>query len=119
MPEEAPSLRFRGGMAVGDIRPVWQEIAGARQAAWVEAGANNPFVESARLMELERKVEDNKSRSLVVLSEELAGKLDSKTVRWFRQGLELSGKHGVRYRLAVYAPAPAEGEPRAKARRAS
>lgn len=97
-----PPLRFRGGIAQGEIRPVWQELGGNRQASWTEAGASNAFVDSARLMEAEKGLGPDGSAVVIVSGSASPGALVG---TWLARELDVIGKHSVHYRVDVYAPA--------------
>lgn len=47
-------LEFRAAASKGSVRPLWRVIGTTRVPAWVEAGNKNVFVDTARLLELER-----------------------------------------------------------------
>ena len=106
--EGRPSIDFRGGVAIGEIAPVWQEIGNTRYASWIEVGTMNPFVESARFMELERKLEGAPQDTVVVLAEDAARRLKAfeTSGRWFIPGCPFEGKHGRMYRVVAYLPGP-------------
>ncbi len=94
------ALRFRGGLSVGAIRPVWHQLGDTRAPGWSEVGASNAFVDAARLADLERAVEGEGTR--VVLAEALAAALPGEP--FARRDLRLTGKHGREYRVAVFEP---------------
>ena len=100
-------IQFRAGLAVGKIRPVWQEIGRDRFPNWVECDDSQPFLLSARLMELERKIEaqDDSGSSIVMVPFEIANAAEQsgKLLRPFdSRDLMMAGKHGKQYRVSVY-----------------
>jgi hypothetical protein len=113
---EMPRLAFRGGVAVGAVKPIWHDFAGTHHASWIEAGGSNAFVESTRLMDLERDAGGVPGGTRVVITEQLygSGPLAGLGGRWESHGLELLGKHGQPYRIAVYAPVAASAAPAAR-----
>jgi hypothetical protein len=106
--ETLPQITFRGAIASGEIRPVWQEMEDARFASWVEAGTTHPFLESARMMELERNYHSPRSVSQIVVAEEVAEKLQSRSEvlegRWTLRNETIVGKHEKQYTIAIYSP---------------
>ena len=110
-------LNFRAGAAAGEIKPVWHERGGERHASWAEAGSSHAFVESARLMDLERQVAPGDApASYALFLEAAARELDGTGATparrregdaggsWKVRELELTGKHAQRYTVAVWAP---------------
>jgi hypothetical protein len=107
---ELCALKFRAGVALGDIQPIWQDRGTERYASWVECGSSHAFVESARLMDLERKAPEGSPPILAVFNEEAARELDRRNEpgagRWVVRDLEMHAKHGTPYRVALYEPVP-------------
>jgi hypothetical protein len=48
------SIEFRASVCRGSVRPIWRSVGKAQIPSWVEAGTSNVFVDSARLLEIER-----------------------------------------------------------------
>lgn len=99
-------LGFRAGLALGSIRPVWQNMGDTRHASWTEAGNTMPLVESARLMEIERKLGSSAEDCLVVMPEATARSADSSSkwanqYQWKLRDYSVLGKHEVQYRISV------------------
>ncbi|HTL12884.1 MAG TPA: hypothetical protein VL588_10375 [Bdellovibrionota bacterium] len=117
--EHEVKLGFRGGIALGQVRPVWQEMGVDRYASWIETGNGNPLVESTRVMDLERKVPEtgpaNSSR-VVVLEDQaqaLCLAMPELAVGFEARSLQLPGKHGKVYTVAAYRPGAVLGRVRA------
>lgn len=109
MPEGHSGIAFRAGLAAGEIRPHWQILGSERTPLWLEAGRSTPFIDSARMLDLERQVENiaagAPSTSRVMIPDHLLADFSgfealSGTI--VRRGCELIGKHGRVYRVAVY-----------------
>ncbi len=99
-------IHFRGGMAVGRIRPIWQEMEGTRMASWGEAGDSNVFVESTRMMELERQVKGERPETLLLVPASLVKELSvGNEADWCFTNRSFAGKHGRIYAAGAYAPA--------------
>ena len=92
-------IEFRAAVARGAVRPLWRMIGTTRVPAWVEAGNKNVFVDTARLLELERssvKPAAKVAGSMLIVDETLETELKG------IPGLELKsftgeGKHGRAY----------------------
>jgi class 3 adenylate cyclase len=100
-------LAFRAGLATGEIKPVWQEVDRVRVAGWSDTGAGKVFVESARLMEIERQAGGAAEGSFVVVAAETAfalRTLPGLTGRWSLESKNFVGKHGRSYLVSVYSP---------------
>jgi hypothetical protein len=97
---------------LGEIKPVWQRVGEGAVAGWAEAGSGNAFVDSARLMELERQMDGDETKIVMldqVATEALASGMQASLAgRLVRTGAELAGKHRRVYRVAAYAPRPRE-----------
>lgn len=93
-------IEFRAAVSRGAVRPLWRMIGSTRVPSWVEAGNKNVFVDTARLLELERgriKPTAKNSGSMLIVDETLEAELKE------IPGLELQsftgeGKHGRIYR---------------------
>ncbi|MBI3558731.1 MAG: hypothetical protein HY074_20885 [Deltaproteobacteria bacterium] len=103
-------LEFRAAIAVGSIRPVWHEIGTVRYAGWVEAGTDNSFAESMRLMDLDHYLPTRSTtlQSRLVLLEAHAAQLCEQrpelAARFTARNLVLRGKYGQDYCVAFYLP---------------
>ena len=108
--EKRLKLEFRAAIVVGSIRPVWHEIGTLRYAGWAESGADNTFVESSRLMDLDHQLPTRSSvvESRLVLTESLAATLclqrPELAARFTARNLVLKGKHSRDYCVAFYLP---------------
>lgn len=75
-PAGAKGFYFRAAVTLGEIRPVWEQMGDSqREAYWEEAGTTSVFVESARLLETEKRVSGRGDESLVILREAVAEEL--------------------------------------------
>lgn len=94
------TLEYRAAVCDGSVRPLWRVIGPSRLPAWVEAGNKNVFVESARLIEVERLTHVTTRGSVVILDDDLtdlpslAGNLAHPL---HLQKLSGTGKHGRKY----------------------
>lgn len=107
VPGENFSLDFRGGISKGELRPSWQKIDLVQVPSWSETGKVNPFLESARLMEVERQLPEGGDCSLVVVSVEAAREtLSLKFLpgHWLVDGRRLLGKHDRIFLVSAYRP---------------
>lgn len=71
-------IEFRAAVAKGAVRPLWRLIGSTRVPAWVEAGNKNVFVDTARLLELERanaKPTAKGGGSMLIIDETLEAEL--------------------------------------------
>ncbi len=103
VPEDG--LHFRASIVEGEIRPIWQAYGGTRLAGWSEAGGTNAFVESSRLLEMERQVgEGGAAASVVVVPTPLGERLQEAALpgRWLFDRHTMEGKHGLAYEVAAY-----------------
>jgi hypothetical protein len=107
LPEDSKGLHFRASIATGAIRPIWDNVGGERDAGWEEAGTTSVFVESARLLEMERKVR-RPGDTVLILKNDLAEavltarpSLQSSVVA---RDLVVEDKHGTPYHIAVFVP---------------
>jgi hypothetical protein len=105
--EKVEGIGFRAGLATGEIRPIWQDIGGQRAAGWIEAGSENPFVLSSRMMELEKALAPASSSATgrLILPEELAAAIAQSpravALPWEKRAEKTQGKHGKVYEIAV------------------
>ena len=102
-------ITFRGSIATGEIRPIWQTVGDIHYASWIEAGSSHPFLVSARLMELERNFDSPPPKSQVTILEKdlaLVPKihLDQLSGTWTLRDTSATGKHGKQYKIALYVP---------------
>ena len=95
------SLRFRASASWGEIRPCWQKHGEELRASWEEVGNGNIFVTAARLLEIERKLSNQKTDSNIILTEldaqralKLIPELKEQTVC---NAESFEGKHGHKY----------------------
>ena len=88
------ALDYRAAVCDGSVRPLWRVVGTARVPAWVEAGTKNVFVESARLIELERSHRLTNRGSVVILEDELSLALPQHIRSSKISG---TGKHGRLY----------------------
>jgi hypothetical protein len=58
-------LRFRAAVSFGSLRPIWQTVQATSQPGWIEAEDSNPFVDAARLLEVEKEL-NGRDTSLLV-----------------------------------------------------
>jgi class 3 adenylate cyclase len=110
LPVELTPVRFRAALAEGEIRPIWQEVDGARYPSWTSAGPKNVFLEAARLAELERQIPAARERSSVVLRRELASRLpgnERQRLAWIARAAVLRDKHGNEHEVALLDVSPA------------
>jgi class 3 adenylate cyclase len=106
-------LGFRAGIAVGEIKPVWQEVDRVKVAGWSDTGTGNVFVETARLMEIERQLGSSKSVSHVVLPADTAFSLRGLRAlsgKWVLESKKFVGKHDRSYLVSVYSPSTQNDE---------
>ena len=100
------SLRFRASMRTGEVKPTWQKYGEEVRASWQEAGNGNVFVDTARLMEIERKLENAGTDSNVVLLDEDASSVLSKRPdlqdKIVCSNTEFEGKHGHKYSCTAF-----------------
>ncbi|MBI3542638.1 MAG: hypothetical protein HY075_05120 [Deltaproteobacteria bacterium] len=114
LPPDSGGFFFRAALTLGDIRPVWENFAGNREAYWEEAGNTTPFVEASRLMDIERQVvvdSDTPCTQLVVREEltQLILRQERRLIGMFVQRDQpYADKHGAEYRVAIFHPAKAE-----------
>lgn len=88
------TLEYRAAVCDGSVRPLWRIVGTTRVPAWVEAGSKNVFVESARLIELERSQRLTDRGSVVVIEDEIRATLPPHV---HSTPLTGTGKHGRQY----------------------
>ncbi|HNW44340.1 MAG TPA: hypothetical protein PKI19_07535, partial [Elusimicrobiales bacterium] len=86
------SIEFRAACSLGRLRPAWREIGATRQPFWLESGGTNALVDTARLMELERKAPGDADASRFVSPASIPGLGEERL---------LGSKHGVRHHVRV------------------
>lgn len=92
------TIEFRASVARGSVRPMWRTVGVTRVPNWVEAGSRNVFVESARLLELERTLKLTGQGSTVIF----ADSAELQAPKGYRvEVVEGIGKHDVSYRANV------------------
>jgi hypothetical protein len=107
-PPDAQGLYFRAAATLGEIRPVWEMLGNVREAYWEEAGSSSPFVESSRLLEMERKFGTPRDTLLVLSERHVADVADAdpRLVLGFKhRDQPAKDKHGQEYRVAIFDPA--------------
>lgn len=92
------TIEFRAAVTVGSVRPMWRTVGVTRLPNWIEAGSKNVFVESARLLDLERTLELTGQGSTVILEEGCALEIPE---QYDAVHVEGTGKHGKSYRAEV------------------
>ncbi|MBI3541842.1 MAG: hypothetical protein HY075_01020 [Deltaproteobacteria bacterium] len=105
-PPGVDGFYFRASIALGSIRPIWEDMAGHREAYWEEAGNTSPFVEAARTLEMERKAPGTAAdRTLLVMLEKVAREAEQASPALARnfvaRDFAVRDKHGAEYRVAV------------------
>lgn len=108
--EAGTCVPFRAGISCGEIKPSWQEMQGMRVATWTETGSRNPFVESARMLEIERKISTPVEKSAVIVMDEYAHALDKGALAgsWLFERRGVMGKHDHIYLVSAYLPEQGE-----------
>ena len=108
LPPGATGFYFRAALTFGEIRPVWENVAGNREAYWEEAGNTAPFVEASRLMEIERQVTTEVPTTQLLVRDAVADLILGQERRigsWFTQrDKSFADKHGTEYRVAIFRP---------------
>ena len=106
VPVDHPGIFFRGSIAAGSIKPVWQEMGANRYASWIETGNTNVLVECARLLEFERQVPSQGSTSVIVLKQDLANHILSGEAgnnrQWIVRDHTMTGKHEHTYTISAF-----------------
>ncbi len=110
---------FRASIVRGDIKPIWETLGDQREPYWEEAGDTTPFVESSRLLELEREAlsqeQSDSLGSLVLLQESLALELVAQAPQlsssFHTRAAPAKDKHGQAYSIAVYRPGDVAAAP--------
>jgi len=105
IPSENFPIEFRAGIALGEIKPTWQQVDTMKVAGWTDTGEQGPFVESSRLMEVERQLPEGTNISIVVLSEESTRLLPVETNlkgSWEVKSRRLVGKHNRIFLISAY-----------------
>jgi hypothetical protein len=99
-------LNFRGGIAQGSIRPIWIGSGSDRLPAWSSVGQSIPLVEAARLMDIEKRVEQNlgSCQSLVLMSSQVSVEIDSLRGEFVERKSRYRGKHDTIYLVDVFRP---------------
>ncbi|MEW6055009.1 MAG: hypothetical protein AB1540_00205 [Bdellovibrionota bacterium] len=100
-------IEFRAAISSGAIKPVWQEVGGTRLGAWAEVDESRPFIENARLIEIERAL--NHDESIVLIPEELAKQVAGSSKPKFRdrflfRAQNHAAKHGQIYCVSAFVP---------------
>lgn len=92
------SLDFRAAASRGAVRPLWRLIGATRVPSWVEASSKNVFVDTSRLLELERtnSSQKNYSRTVLIVDESL--EVELKNIKDLQVvAVNGVGKHGRNY----------------------
>lgn len=106
-PSDAKEVCFRAALTTGDVKPVWEEMGKSREAYWEEAGNTSPFVESSRLLEIERSIAHPSSIRLIVpekLVNELIRQDPELRVNFVLRSQIVKSKHDSSYEVAVFVP---------------
>ena len=96
-------LEFRAAASRGAVRPLWRMIGATRVPTWVEAGNKNVFVDTSRLLDLERSTAMprlKKSGSILIADESLESEL-KKIEGIETKAIQGEGKHGRNYQGLV------------------
>lgn len=108
MPPGATGFFFRAALTIGDIRPVWENFGGNREAYWEEAGNTTPFVEASRLMDIERQVKTDTPLTQLIVRDEMAEGVISQdrrmTSKFEIRAQVFKDKHGNEHKVAVFRP---------------
>jgi hypothetical protein len=100
-------MSFRAALVYGRVKPTWQAVEGTSQPGWQEFGERNIFVDSARLLEIEKEVCGKDGSSLMIQAEDgdiLAPQLERCGYSFFIRGQVFLGKHGRPYRVSGILP---------------
>jgi hypothetical protein len=102
-PPQVEGFHFRAALSEGAIRPIWEDVAGRREAYWEEAGDTMTFVEASRLMDIERKItETSKTISMLVMDERSATSVQEQPgIRFVARERTFPDKHGTAHRVAA------------------
>jgi hypothetical protein len=111
--ESIPVFEFRCGIASGQLKPIWRTVDGMQvSAAWVEIGNTNAFVDSTRMMEVERTLAEADKVSIVTIAGNVA--IDPQiplSGHWLFLSRTFEGKHSHIYSVSAYVPsAMAKGQ---------
>ena len=98
------SFEFRAGIASGEIKPTWQQRDGLEVAGWIDCGDRGPFLESVRLMELERQFE-KANESVAVLNANESKSVTDLKGHWIFENHRVVGKHNRIFIVSAYQPA--------------
>lgn len=104
--EVPASIRFRGAITLGEIRPIWIGSGSDRLPGWSQLGDSMVFVDAARLMEIEKSLEmiDSRNKSLVLVkTSEIPVEL-RQMAQFLFHDLIVFGKHKNNFKVSVYEP---------------
>jgi hypothetical protein len=106
-PPEIAGFHFRAAVCEGSIRPTWEQTGGGREAYWEGIGDSNPFLDCARLLEMEKQLPAARTR--LVLRAETAAALLARNPNLSDRLAASTGsapvdKHGRSHRLMTYLP---------------
>lgn len=102
---EYGNVRFRGALCFGEVKPLWHDINGQKFPGWVAAGSDNVFLELARLLELEPKVDPERARDVVVTPRALTPSLRGGLIpegAWVLEDGSFSVKHGMIVNVSAF-----------------
>jgi hypothetical protein len=102
-PPQVDGFHFRAALSEGAIRPIWEDVAGRREAYWEEAGDTMPFVQASRLMDIERKIKETSSTTtMLVMDERSATTLAGLPgLHFVARERVFPDKHGTEHRVAA------------------
>ncbi|HLE00810.1 MAG TPA: hypothetical protein VJB59_11155 [Bdellovibrionota bacterium] len=108
LPFGAAGFLVRAAIVDAVIRPTYEKIEGREFPAWEEAGSTMPFVESSRLLEMEKQIEKERfgtvSRNLIVIKKTQASIVTALNLGWVGFEVQKADKHGSKYELAIFEP---------------
>ena len=103
--EKGRVLSYRGGIATGEIKAVMYKTG----LNWLHAGQSIPFVEAARMLQLESEWSHDKNTTYIFLTEaatqELIALNSSINGEWIDRNYRKAAKHGVEYVAGIFKPA--------------
>jgi hypothetical protein len=99
------TVGIRGAIALGEVRPVFTGESGSRLAAWFNAGSTEPFVEVARLNQIESRLTATAKlpsmNNLIVMEKLLESAPADIQGRFPLRDIQAEAKHGNQLRVSV------------------
>ncbi len=101
---ELVSIRFRASVVAGAIKPIWHDQGEVKIPSWSDAAGSLCFLESARLLEIEKSLAETKDSNGILVASGIAEQMSSMHLELVLANTSRPGKHGKEYHFSVFRP---------------